>query len=72
MQLCSTLLQHGPGRLTELRDAVNRWLDDNEYDSVRQMQGSLSHRKAADPAAFERESYVHVLESFKPPPGVRY
>lgn len=72
VQLCSTLLQHGPGRLTELRDAVSRWLDENEYESVGQMQGSLSHRKAADPAAFERESYVHVLESFKPPPGVRY
>ena len=40
--------------------------------SVQQMRGSLSHRNAADPAAFERESYIHVLESFTPPAGVRY
>ena len=72
VQLCSALLQHGPGRLTELLEAVGRWLDENEYESVRQMQGSLSHRNAADPSAFERESYLNVLESFTPPPGVRY
>ena len=72
VQLCSVLLQHGPGRLTALRDELERWLDENEYESVSQMQGSLSHRNAPDPSAFERESYLSVLESFTPPPGVRY
>jgi dihydroorotate dehydrogenase (fumarate) len=72
VQLCSTLLRHGPRRLTELRQELERWLDEHEYESVKQMQGSLSHRNAADPAAFERESYRSVLESFTPPPGVRY
>jgi dihydroorotate dehydrogenase (fumarate) len=72
VQLCSTLLKHGPGRVTELRQDLERWLDQHEYESVGQMQGSLSHRNAADPAAFERESYRSVLDSFTPPPGVRY
>jgi dihydroorotate dehydrogenase (fumarate) len=36
------------------------------------MQGSLSYRKAANPAAWERENYLSVLDSFTPPPGVRY
>ena len=72
VQLCSTLLQHGPARLTTLRDELDRWLDEHEYESVDQMRGSLSHRNAPDPSAFERESYLNVLESFSPPPGVRY
>jgi dihydroorotate dehydrogenase (fumarate) len=72
VQLCSTLLQHGPERLTALRDDLESWLEEHEYSSVSQMQGSLSHRNAADPGAFERESYLTVLESFTPPPGVRY
>lgn len=72
VQLCSVLLQHGPGRLAVLRDELEQWLDEHEYESIRQMQGSLSHRNAADPSAFERDSYLSVLDSFTPPPGVRY
>jgi dihydroorotate dehydrogenase (fumarate) len=72
VQLCSVLLQHGPQRLAELLAAVEQWLDQKEYDSVRQMQGSLSYRKAANPSAWERENYLSVLDSFTPPPGVRY
>lgn len=72
VQLCSVLLQHGPQRLAELLAAVEQWLDQKEYDSVRQLQGSLSYRKAANPAAWERENYLSVLDSFTPPPGVRY
>jgi dihydroorotate dehydrogenase (fumarate) len=72
VQLCSVLLQQGPQRLVELLAEVEQWLDQKEYDSVRQMQGSLSYRKAANPAAWERENYLSVLDSFTPPPGVRY
>ena len=72
VQLCSTLLTHGPDAVPGLLASMERWLDEKEYESVQQMQGSLSHRNAADPAAFERESYRAVLDSFSPPPGVRY
>ena len=72
VQLCSTLLQHGPGRLGDLLVAIEQWLDENEYESVEQMKGSLSYSNAANPAAFERENYLDVLDSFTPPPGVRY
>jgi dihydroorotate dehydrogenase (fumarate) len=72
VQLCSTLLTHGPARLGEVLKEIEQWLDDHEYESVRQMQGSLSSRNAADPAAYERQNYLSVLGSFTPPPGVRY
>ena len=72
VQLCSVLLQHGPDKVSTILAELGAWLERNEYDSVRQMQGSLSHRKAADPTVFERESYRAVLDSFTPPAGVRY
>ena len=72
IELASVLLQQGPGRLTELLSEMNDWLDEHEYDSVRQMTGSMSIARAADPAAYERHHYLDVLDSFKPPPGVRY
>jgi dihydroorotate dehydrogenase (fumarate) len=72
VQLCSVLLQQGPQRLSELVTGLDYWLDENEYESVQQMQGSLSYRNAANPADYERENYLSVLDSFTPPKGVRY
>jgi dihydroorotate dehydrogenase (fumarate) len=41
------------------------WMNDNEYESITQMQGSMSQKSVADPAAFERANYMKVLGSFK-------
>lgn len=72
VQLCSVLLQHGPSRLQGLLLELDQWLLEREYSSVKQLQGSLSYRHAADPGAYERQNYLSVLDSFTPPPGVRY
>ncbi len=68
--LCSALLKHGPEHLGVIKRELNDWLDAHEYDSVAQLKGSMSYQHAADPAAFERVNYLHVLDSYKPPPGV--
>jgi dihydroorotate dehydrogenase (fumarate) len=69
-QMCSALLQHGPGRLSDTLEGLERWLEAREYDSLRQLIGSVSQQKTPDPAAFERANYMQVLDSYTPPPGV--
>jgi len=69
-QMCSALLQHGPGRLTEILGELTQWLEKHEYASLRQLIGSVSQQKTNDPAAFERANYMKVLDSYTPPPGV--
>ena len=32
----------------------------------------MSQQNLPDPSAFARASYLHALDSFTPPPGVRY
>ena len=39
------------------------WMEAQEYESIRQMQGSMSYRSVRDPAAFERANYMKVLSS---------
>jgi dihydroorotate dehydrogenase (fumarate) len=39
-------------------------MQEHEYDSIRQMWGSLSQQKTAQPAAFERANYMKVLSSY--------
>jgi len=70
VHLCSTLLQHGPERLSVILDDMLEWLKVHEYESVRQMKGSLSYKHAIDPGAYERVNYVTVLDSYSSPRGV--
>jgi len=49
-----------------VRDGLARWLEEHEYESLRQMQGSMSHQRCPDPAAFERGNYARVLRTWRP------
>ena len=64
--LASELLQHGIGRLKVLLSGLEAWLHEHEYESVAQLQGSLSQINCAEPAAFERANYMRVLSSYAP------
>jgi dihydroorotate dehydrogenase (fumarate) len=70
VHLCSVLLAHGPDRVTEILNELRYWLEEHEYESVRQLKGSLSQQHAIDPAAYERANYVHVLDSYSAASGV--
>lgn len=60
----SALLEHGIDYLRFLVGDVREWLEKHEYESIRQMQGSMSQKSVAQPAAFERANYMKVLSSY--------
>lgn len=62
--LCSVLLQNGPEYIALLSQQLHNWLEDHEYESVRQMKGSLSQSCAINPAALEHSNYMHVIKSY--------
>ncbi|MEJ5314162.1 MULTISPECIES: dihydroorotate dehydrogenase-like protein [Anaerolinea] len=62
--LASELLQNGLKRIEEILADMNAWMDTFEYESVRQMQGSMSQKAVAEPAAFERANYLKALQTF--------
>jgi dihydroorotate dehydrogenase (fumarate) len=64
--MCSALLKHGPGHVTTVLTEMNRWMEEHEYASVKQMKGSMSQKSVADPSAFERANYMKTLQSFTP------
>lgn len=64
-QTTSELLQHGVGRISEILSDMQRWMEEHEYESVAQMQGSMSQKNVAEPAAFERANYMKVLASYR-------
>ncbi len=69
--MASELLRNGVQRINLVVHEVERWLEEHEYVSISQAQGSMSQRNVAEPAAFERANYMKVLKSWKyDPTGV--
>ena len=65
VQTVAALLRHGPEYLATIRDGMTRWLEEHEYDSLRQLHRSMSLQRCPDPHAFERGNYVRVLQSWR-------
>lgn len=70
VHLCSVLLERGIDSLTGILLSLESWLLEHEYQSVRQLKGSVSQQHAIDPSAYERANYVHVLDTYSHPSGV--
>ncbi len=62
--LCATVLRNGPNAVVEILTGMQSWMEEHEYESVHQMQGSMNHRTCAAPAAFERANYIEALQEF--------
>ena len=61
----STVLRHGYERITSILTDLGAWMEANEYESIKQMQGSMSQQSVAEPAAFERSNYIQILNEFR-------
>ena len=42
--MASALLRHGVEHLATVRHDLDRWMEEHEYESIRQMHGSMSQR----------------------------
>jgi dihydroorotate dehydrogenase (fumarate) len=62
--MTSALLKRGISYLDTLSTELLIWMGEHEYDSIRQMQGSMSRNAVPQPKAFERMNYVKVLSSY--------
>jgi dihydroorotate dehydrogenase (fumarate) len=68
--MASELLRNGVNRIDEILNDMRVWMEEHEYESIEMMQGSMSQKNVAEPAAFERANYMKVLQSWRPDPAV--
>jgi len=62
--MTSALLKRGISFLDTIVTELLVWMSEHEYDSIRQMQGSMSRNAVPQPGAFERANYMKVLSSY--------
>jgi dihydroorotate dehydrogenase (fumarate) len=60
----SSLLEGGIEHAGTILKEAKQWMSEHEYKSIRQMQGSMSQKAVAEPAAFERANYMKALQSY--------
>jgi len=65
IQVVSALLRHGADHIRTLRAGMVEWMEEHEYESLAQMQGSMNLLRSPDPGAFERANYMRVLQSLR-------
>lgn len=64
IQMASAVLQNGPNYFHTVLSNLTNWLEDREYESVKQMKGSMSHQNVVDSSAYERANYMKMLQSY--------
>lgn len=69
--MASELLKNGVHRIGAILGDLQNWMEEHQYHSIRQMQGSMSQIHVANPDAFERANYMKVLQSWQPDPTGR-
>lgn len=62
--MASALMRHGIEHLKVVEQGMCEWMETYEYESVRQMQGSMSQKNVANPSAFERAQYIRALQNY--------
>lgn len=68
--LVSVLLSHGIEQLQKIEQDLIEWLEDKEYDSINQLQGSMSQMNCPDPSIFERVQYLKAVQTYQPQWGL--
>jgi len=63
--LCSSLMRHGVNHLRHVERGLREWMEAHEYESVAQMQGSMSQIRCAEPGAFERAQYMRAVKGMQ-------
>jgi dihydroorotate dehydrogenase (fumarate) len=64
-QMVSALLHHGPDYLAQVRRDLEQWLEEHEFESLRQAQGSMSLLRCDNPAAYQRANYIRLLQRWE-------
>jgi dihydroorotate dehydrogenase (fumarate) len=65
IQVVSALLIHGPNQLNVIKQQMVDWMEEHEYESLKQMTGSMNLQRCPDASAYERANYMHILQSWE-------
>lgn len=64
--IVGSLLRHGIEHLRDIDRELRNWMAENDYQSIQQMQGTMSQLNCPNPTEFERAQYMKAVQTFQP------
>ena len=64
VQMVSAILQQGPQQFREMEQGLRGWMTRHRHESIDAFRGQASQQRGSDPAYFERENYLRMLQSW--------
>ncbi len=64
VQVCSALYKRGFTVITEINEAIRRWMDGKEFKTLDDFRGRLNYRNIENPSLFERSQFMKHYSSY--------
>ncbi len=63
VQLCSTLYKNGNDQIGIMLNELEKWMNENDYNTIDEFRGKMSQSKTFDPKVFERVQFMKYLRN---------
>ncbi|MFZ0471748.1 MAG: dihydroorotate dehydrogenase-like protein, partial [Bacteroidales bacterium] len=64
VQVCSALYKRGFTVITEINEAIRKWMNAKEFSSISDFRGLLNYRNIDNPSLFERSQFMKHYSSY--------
>jgi dihydroorotate dehydrogenase (fumarate) len=64
VQVCSALYKRGFKVITEINEALRKWMRDKEFNALSEFRGLLNYRNIENPSLFERSQFMKHYSSY--------
>ncbi|MEZ4998908.1 MAG: hypothetical protein R2758_16120 [Bacteroidales bacterium] len=64
VQVCSALYKRGFTVVTEINEALRKWMDVKDFRSIGDFRGRLNYRNVENPSLFERSQFMKHYSSY--------
>ncbi len=64
VQVCSALYRRGFKVITEINEAIGKWMDGKEFKNIDDFRGRLNYKNIENPSLFERSQFMKHYSSY--------
>jgi len=65
VQMVTAILKDGTSHIETVLQNLVAWMEEQEYESIEQMKGSISLHHTTNPAAYQRANYMRILTDYR-------
>jgi len=65
VEMVGAVLDNGEKHIKKTLKKLKKWMQEKEYNSIKQMKGSISLKHTSNPTAYERANYMRVLTDYR-------